>query len=272
MKKCYHCHKEIEFRYVDGRPIPIHIHGGYCTGTTSTGYSYGKSMRERAMELGHSLIFPTNCRHCALDIYLFADENGGFRIFEVVGDPWTQHNCVGWTSSDDYHVPYGKPLSNKYKLPVPRDATTVDLKDCAFLRGTVVLVRQSRCIIFSTGQKLADVIPSTPVRIGQFVQGQLRKDSTEFYFDLNICSMPNEASSETVVSLVANKDAGTIRKIARLMTSNVGPIARWCIVDEKLVDIEDECFPHNQKQEAEERLAELRLKTGRILSLLKRKD
>ena len=255
MTACRHCGGEIYFTHVNGICTPCHVGGGNCSGSTSTGYSYGTSMKERAAQLGHSLIFPTNCRHCSSLIYLYADEHGGFTIFDEVGPPWPLHSCSGWTASSEYHVPDGKPLSNKYKLPVPRDATTVDLKDGAFLRGTVVLVMQSRCIIFSTGQKLADVRPSIPVRIGQFVQGSLRKEGQEYCFDLNVSAMPCDDAPQAGTAIAAVSNSASQISFARSMYFP-GRVLYWCILDEQLNVIEH--FHMKKKYEAELRLQELR--------------
>ena len=55
---------------------------------------HNKPMAQLAAELGHSVIFPVACRGCGHRIYLFADPNGGFAMFDEVSPPWPKHVAI----------------------------------------------------------------------------------------------------------------------------------------------------------------------------------
>jgi len=89
MATCWYCGEEIEFRYIDGRCVPLHISGNWCEGyagdSTST---IIKSVEVRTNETdksdrywipwqaGHArsdlwgpLTYPTICPICGADIF-----------------------------------------------------------------------------------------------------------------------------------------------------------------------------------------------------------
>jgi hypothetical protein len=57
---------------------------------------YHSPMRMLAASLEHSVTFPTECRYCGTDIYLYASPTGGFAIFDALGKPWPKHDCPGY--------------------------------------------------------------------------------------------------------------------------------------------------------------------------------
>src|SRR5262245_23189103 len=63
-------------------------------GFGSSGESFRTgSMAELAFELGHSLVFPVQCKYCGATVYLFASPDGGFVVFDDLGPPWPKHWC-----------------------------------------------------------------------------------------------------------------------------------------------------------------------------------
>ena len=94
---------------------------------------HNQSMSELATELGHSLLFPVNCRYCGRLIYLFADPNGGFVIFNDVGKPWPKHQCrdmpPGRTSSTSRRNVIFPTMRCPFRLKY-RIAITSRARDC----------------------------------------------------------------------------------------------------------------------------------------------
>ena len=110
MANCRYCGEEIEFRYVDGKCIPIHISGNWCEGyasdytstsptQNSTEIKYTESPRnERAWsswqtgharsDLGAPLTHPTNCPICGANIFFHTNGNGDVVFFDELGWPW----------------------------------------------------------------------------------------------------------------------------------------------------------------------------------------
>jgi hypothetical protein len=95
MPTCKHCGAEIEFRYVDGRCVPIHPDGGWHCGSWSAANTYrapyhsAPSPREwHEKEFTH----PTHCPECGADVY-FIRHNGGSVWVEELGWPWPKHAC-----------------------------------------------------------------------------------------------------------------------------------------------------------------------------------
>lgn len=88
MSRCWHCGGEIEFRYIDGRPTPIHLSGGWCQGdhghsrveVTPSEYRFEDVCRE------------TTCPICRQGVYFFT-HNGGSVWVDELGWPWPKHAC-----------------------------------------------------------------------------------------------------------------------------------------------------------------------------------
>ena len=89
---------------------------GYETSHESFGTS---SMTELAADLGHSLIFPVQCKYCGASIYLFASPDGGFAVFDELGPPWSKHWCSRLSQSRVIACSFPDPKPRRYTLPVP---------------------------------------------------------------------------------------------------------------------------------------------------------
>lgn len=101
---------------------------------------HNQSMSELATELGHSLLFPVNCRYCGRLIYLFADPNGGFVIFNDVGKSWPKHQCRNMPPRPDVFYFSPKRYFPHYEMPVPVEIPYCDYKSGQRLSGAVVSV------------------------------------------------------------------------------------------------------------------------------------
>lgn len=89
MATCSRCGNPVEFRYVDGRCIPLHLWGG-CTNAASgstTDYS-GYSRSEEAC------CFLTNCPECSEPVFFLRHNGGSVWIDPPLGPPWFKHPCM----------------------------------------------------------------------------------------------------------------------------------------------------------------------------------
>lgn len=93
MPTCNQCGEEIEFRYVDGRRVPIHQDGGWhCSGSrdevVSVEYLVSSPREWRHQEFTR----PTRCPKCQSDVF-FIRHNGGSVWVDELGWPWPKHGC-----------------------------------------------------------------------------------------------------------------------------------------------------------------------------------
>ena len=94
MSYCSRCGQEIEFKYINGRPVPIHIYGGYGCGV---GGEYSSSNHNYARVIDYCSVFeeickPTSCPHCGAMVF-FIRHNGGSVWIDELGWPWPKHKC-----------------------------------------------------------------------------------------------------------------------------------------------------------------------------------
>lgn len=88
MPNCIHCGETIEFRYIDGRSIPLHLNGGSCNGgSISVNYS-GYSRCEE------SSCSTTHCPECGEEVYFIRHNGGSVWIDPPLGWPWYKHGCM----------------------------------------------------------------------------------------------------------------------------------------------------------------------------------
>ena len=90
MQICNHCGEEIEFRYVGGRPTPIHG-AGWCKGYH--GPSGGTS--SSPFESSESYVNPNaHCPVCGDQVFFYRSSFGGRVFFDNLGWPWPKHPCT----------------------------------------------------------------------------------------------------------------------------------------------------------------------------------
>lgn len=80
------------------------------------------SMSELAAELGHSILFPVQCRYCHQQIYLFASPNGGRAVFNELGPPWPKHWCEGYEISKVIDCIFASATYSGFTFPIPKNA------------------------------------------------------------------------------------------------------------------------------------------------------
>lgn len=108
MATCSRCGQPITFRYVEGRCVPLHLHGG-CTDHTSSASDY--SGRSRSDE---SCCFLTECPECGEEVFFIRYNGGSVWIDPPLGPPWYKHPCMESTS--DSTKAERASLLPKYKL------------------------------------------------------------------------------------------------------------------------------------------------------------
>ena len=93
MPLCSRCGSEIEFRYIDGRCVPLHIYGGGCGGSArSEVYDYPGYRRSK-----ESTCFLTSCPKCKDPVYFIRHNGGSVWIDPPLGPPWYKHPCMDTT-------------------------------------------------------------------------------------------------------------------------------------------------------------------------------
>lgn len=91
MPTCNTCGGEIEFRYIDGRPTPIHVNGGSCPGH-GTGF---RAAAPRAFVTTVSYVNPNaHCPVCGERVFYYQSPYGGRVFFNDLGWPWEKHGCT----------------------------------------------------------------------------------------------------------------------------------------------------------------------------------
>jgi len=96
MPTCDYCGDEIEFRYLDGRPTPIHVNGGWCTG-----YAPKKTRVPKGWFRSEESFTDPNaiCPVCGATVFYYQNASGSRVFFDALGWPWPKHPCTDNPSS-----------------------------------------------------------------------------------------------------------------------------------------------------------------------------
>jgi hypothetical protein len=94
MSVCSYCGDEIEFRYVGGVVIPIHINGGSCSGGRSSGSSSASALLRDYKKHDSYLDPNARCPVCGAPVFFYQSPYGGRVFFDDVGWPWPKHRCT----------------------------------------------------------------------------------------------------------------------------------------------------------------------------------
>lgn len=92
MATCHTCGETITFRYMNGRPTPIH-RNGYCAGGSKSTSSKGNK-KDNNEPVWQCNCFLTNCRHCGKSVFFIRHNGGSVWIDPPLGPPWNQHPCM----------------------------------------------------------------------------------------------------------------------------------------------------------------------------------
>lgn len=90
MNNCNVCGERIVFRYLDGRPTPIHVNGNRCRG-----YRVAKSASPGPFRSLKSYVVPNaSCPVCGETVFFYQSPHGGRVFFNNLGWPWPKHECT----------------------------------------------------------------------------------------------------------------------------------------------------------------------------------
>ena len=90
MTVCAICGQPVEFRFMDGRPIPLHFEGG-CPGRQ------GATGGERVRKSVESSCIRTKCPKCSDAVFFIRHNGGSVWIDPPLGPPWYRHGCMDMT-------------------------------------------------------------------------------------------------------------------------------------------------------------------------------
>ena len=89
MATCRDCGAEIEFRHINGVLRPIHLSGGFCSGSRPTRTHVGRGW------VSDSYLTPNaTCPVCGDPVFFYQSPHGGRVFFDDVGWPWPKHGCT----------------------------------------------------------------------------------------------------------------------------------------------------------------------------------
>lgn len=91
MSNCRYCGKEIEFRYIDGQCVPLHMDGSWCDGQVSG--DGGRVVNSNVHIKFDDCCRITTCPECGDDVF-FIKHNGGSVWVDSLGWPWPKHGCM----------------------------------------------------------------------------------------------------------------------------------------------------------------------------------
>jgi hypothetical protein len=94
MPLCRYCGEEIEFRYVGGGVTPIHINGGWCSGSKSSSNSSSPPLHREYNTYDSYLDPNARCPVCGAPVFFYQSPYGGRVFFDDVGWPWPKHRCT----------------------------------------------------------------------------------------------------------------------------------------------------------------------------------
>lgn len=186
--------------------------GGYRggAGAVPAYYSYHSSMRDLAQDLGHSLLFPVFCRYCGQPIWLFADANGGFAIFDSRGWPWPKHECWGINPKTPRYSEEAPRFSSRYRFPIPADKEPETPEPGASIDGTLISAvdatnSSARVVDIYDGRHIWEVALRSPIPLGTSIHGRVEAGTpVPVLKDLEICELPPSSftlSSQTKAEL-----------------------------------------------------------------------
>jgi len=88
MSICSRCGKPIDFRYKDGKCIPIHSDGSCVDSTNSKVNDYSGSNIDH-----ENTCFSTNCPECGDEVFFIRHNGGSVWLEPPLCPPWYKHGC-----------------------------------------------------------------------------------------------------------------------------------------------------------------------------------
>jgi len=169
MATCNVCGGEIEFRYMDGRPTPIHVGGIRCPG-------YRSGSRAAATKPFQTIVSYVNpnarCPVCGERVYFYQSPNGGRVFFDDLGWPWPKHRCTDNPKSQTGPVKKIVTISGNTSFR-GRDGEALDIYELWSLReeGNTIHMRFSR---IGENRSFQASLPKEVLRLLGITVGDLR--------------------------------------------------------------------------------------------------
>ncbi len=154
MPICSRCGGEIEFRYIDGRCIPLHFSGGCGGAARSAVYDYAGYNRSK-----EGCCFLTKCPECREPVYFIRHNGGSVWIDPPLGPPWYKHGCMdnGYVAARGERSPVlTESALAKFKqrdgliIGIVKEVETSDSKRCSLInieagrdRNIVLLIKNN---------------------------------------------------------------------------------------------------------------------------------
>jgi len=92
METCYYCGDLIEFRYVGGAVVPIHLSGRWCP---AAGGGLPPKKPPAEFTTYESYVNPNaSCPVCGARVFFYQSPHGGRVFFDDLGWPWPKHPCT----------------------------------------------------------------------------------------------------------------------------------------------------------------------------------
>lgn len=90
MSTCSRCGDHVEFRYIDGHCIPLHLSGG-CGGRSGS-----SDVRDFSgfVSSNESECFQTHCPSCNGSVFFIRHNGGSVWVEPPLGPPWLKHACM----------------------------------------------------------------------------------------------------------------------------------------------------------------------------------
>jgi len=99
MPTCKYCGEEIEFRYVNGRCVPIHPDGGWQCSWSQDEVVSIEYLPATTRDWHHQdFTRPSHCPKCGANVF-FIRHNGGSVWLDELGWPWPKHACFDQPNS-----------------------------------------------------------------------------------------------------------------------------------------------------------------------------
>lgn len=105
MQRCRECGMPVEFRFIDGRCIPLHTNGG-CS------YSDQRVDNSGTRRSAESECRKTSCPMCNATVYFIRHNGGSVWIEPPLGPPWERHSCF---LSEESGIRFVSPISSELK-------------------------------------------------------------------------------------------------------------------------------------------------------------
>lgn len=153
MSLCSRCGNPVEFRYIGGQCIPLHLHGGCGSSSSAVVDFSGHSVCQE------SSCFQTKCPVCQEAVFFVRHNGGSVWLDAPLGPPWQKHGCF------DVHTPASRArsLAAEYQVDF-RDSTaraegTDERLALGVIRSTrVEFSRHSTEVTMESGETLTYVL------------------------------------------------------------------------------------------------------------------